>query len=131
MLCSLAALRLPFATHWTNKAREVHSTMASSSLAREFFNAISQDANPYLKLAALVASQPPTFETEWLDFKGADRLDDEGIKEIWSKALSGFANSGGGVLIFGIDARKDQSSGIDCAHKLALSPKALALKSRL
>jgi Putative DNA-binding domain len=105
--------------------------MPSSSLAYEFFKALTEDANPYSNISALVSSQPPTFETEWLDFKGADHLPDENLKEIWSKALSGFANTGAGVLIFGIDARKDQTTGIDCAHKLALAPTAFTLKSRL
>ncbi len=107
--------------------------MTISSLAHEFFNAVHKNPQPYAKLSALIASQPPTFETDWLDFKAAAQLQlqDENLKNIWSKALSGFANAGGGVLIFGIDARKDKATGIDCADKLALAPAAFALKSRL
>jgi predicted HTH transcriptional regulator len=70
-------------------------------------------------------------ESEWLDFKAADRIDDKSIRENWSKALSGFANTEGGVLIWGIDARRDKDSGIDCASALALAPDADLLAQKL
>lgn len=105
--------------------------MPASSSAFEFFRQVRESANPPDFLSALVGSTTPTFETEWLDFKGADKLGEKDEKRIWSKALSGFANSGGGVIVFGIDARPDAQTQIDCAGVLALSPARFALKSRL
>jgi hypothetical protein len=50
------------------------------------------------------------------------------VKEIWSEALSGFANTQGGVLIWGIKAVKDTTTGIDAARDLSLvrSPSSFA-----
>ena len=105
--------------------------MPASSSAFEFFRKVRESAKPYDFLSALADPTSPTFESEWLDFKGADRVGDDDLKRIWSKALSGFANTGGGVIVFGIDARKDAQTQIDCAGALALSPNRFALKSRL
>jgi hypothetical protein len=84
------------------------------TLAEELFEKIksSPDAAAFLKAMADPASQ--TFESDYLDFKVKPNRDDE-LKEIWYRALSGFANSGGGVLIWGIDARPDPATGIDVA----------------
>lgn len=55
------------------------------------------------------------FENTWLDCKKKSRPDKENIddsdKKNLAKAISGFANTSGGVLIFGLDARK--IGGID------------------
>lgn len=101
------------------------------SQAKEFFNRVKQEGNTFLE--SLVNSTPPTFETDWLDFKGAEKLEikSNDIKKIWSKALSGFANTGGGVLVWGIDARKDKETQIDCAGALSLVDSPLTLQSRL
>lgn len=58
-------------------------------------------------------------ETVELDFKrkrdpSHGRFDDED-KRVYGKALSAFANSGGGLLIWGVNARKGDD-GIDCAQ---------------
>ena len=39
-------------------------------------------------------------------------LDDEHLLELWAKALSGFANGDGGVLIFGINAPQGTAKGV-------------------
>jgi hypothetical protein len=45
-------------------------------------------------------------EDDLIDYKtGAPGPDD--VQPIWSKALSGFANAGGGILVWGIDAPKN------------------------
>jgi hypothetical protein len=79
------------------------------SRAKAFFHSIksSEDGASFLK--ALVGSEAPTFETEFLDFKGghglmADNGKLEELKKLWAKSLSCFANSEGGVLVFGVDA---------------------------
>ncbi len=101
-----------------------------SSSAHVLFDQIKAGGVGFLQ--GMVNSSPPTFEEEWLDFKGASPLPpDPKIKEIWSKALAGFANTEGGVLIWGIDARKDPTTGVDCASALSLVPDPNALKTRL
>ena len=51
-----------------------------------------------------------------LDFKGTNgsELRHRDDKKNYAQALSAFANSDGGILIWGIDARKNDE-GIDCA----------------
>lgn len=99
-----------------------------SSSAHVLFDQIK--AGGLSVLNGMVKSSPPTFEEEWVDFKGAAIIAPDEIKKIWSKALAGFANTGGGVLIWGIDARKDQA-GVDHALSLSLVPDPDAMKSRL
>jgi len=53
------------------------------------------------------------------------------MKEIWSEAIAGFANTQGGVLIWGVDARKDAKTGIDAVCGLSLVKSPSAFKSRL
>lgn len=52
------------------------------------------------------------FENNWLECKEKSRseqgLFDQSDRSNFAKALSGFANSAGGVLIFGLEARKDK-----------------------
>lgn len=60
-----------------------------------------------------------TLETVQLDFKTKrtptnGRFEDED-KKVYGKALSAFANSSGGLLIWGVDARKGPD-GVDCAQ---------------
>ncbi len=54
-----------------------------------------------------------------LDFKAVNRADftHSDDKRNFAKALSGFANSSGGLIIWGVNARKN-SQGIDCATKI-------------
>ncbi|HJT76274.1 MAG TPA: RNA-binding domain-containing protein, partial [Gemmataceae bacterium] len=80
----------------------------SPSLARGFFEQITQSRDPVAAVRDLINSSPPTAETDWLDFK-TEHLDpkqrDRKTRETWSEALGGFANNQGGVLIWGVDAR--------------------------
>ena len=77
--------------------------------------------------------QSPTFESEWLDFKGSakGKPEDNSVKENWAKTLSAFANTEGGVLIWGIDARPDPATNVDAAIALSLVPDTGALVTRL
>jgi len=100
------------------------------SLARDYFQQIANKGNRAFEfLQGLIDAHPPTFENDWLDFKGWWNQKDENIKETWSKALSGFANNQGGVLIWGIEAKKIE--GVDAAHELKLVDKPTALTTRL
>jgi hypothetical protein len=51
-----------------------------------------------------------------LDFKTINAADfDRDDRNNLAKAISGFANSNGGLIIWGVVAKKDQETGIDCA----------------
>lgn len=93
--------------------------MASTSTAFQFFERMVTGGAAAIE--SLVDDRQ--HETEWLDFKSGEHLGD--IKATWSEAVCGFANNQGGVLIVGIDARKD--SGIDaaCGVKPVESPASL------
>ena len=109
------------------------------SLARELFEQIKlhpgqPDSVAYVR--GMINAAAPTFETEYLEFKGGTAKDggllpDGQIKRIWSEVLAAFATTSGGVLIWGIDARKDSATGVDCASGLSLVPNVHVLQSRL
>jgi hypothetical protein len=99
------------------------------SHALDFFQRVNIEGVAFLK--SLINSDPPSFENDWLDFKGAEKIKDQDIKKIWSKVLAGFANTEGGVLVWGIDARKDPQTQVDCASNLSLVPNPAAFVSRL
>jgi hypothetical protein len=113
-----------------------------TSLAGDLFARIKEGGASFLK--AMVNSKPPTFEEEWREFKGGfsgpsskpQPLCDEKIQDLWSTTLSGFANTSGGVLVWGIDARAtpspdDPEKKVDAASGLRLVPNPDAFKSRL
>ena len=51
-----------------------------------------------------------------LDFKLApSSLESPGERKMLAKAISGFSNSSGGLLVWGVDARKDPDTGVDSA----------------
>lgn len=106
-------------------------TSERSSVAKNFFQATTRAADPVAVIKRLVDATPPECETEWRDFKGAAQANDQDTKRTWSKALAGFANTQGGVLIWGVDARKDQATGVDAASDLSLVKNPSAFKSRL
>lgn len=55
-----------------------------------------------------------------LDFKAKPRRDrpdfDRDERKLLARASSGFANSAGGLLVLGVDARKDADDPVDCAR---------------
>jgi hypothetical protein len=56
-----------------------------------------------------------------LDFKTANPGNDKGKEadlKNFAESLSGFANSQGGLIIWGVDARKKNDTGVDCAKEL-------------
>lgn len=56
-------------------------------------------------------------EDLFLDFKQISRpdLSDKSDRKNFAKVLSGFANSAGGIVVWGVDARPDRQTGIDAA----------------
>lgn len=90
--------------------------MASS--AKEFFDSILGQSDPYAYLASLPNIPEPPAENEWLEFKGCHAsTSSKHLRELWSDCLSAFANTEGGVIVWGLRAaRKD---GIDRVNALA------------
>jgi Schlafen, AlbA_2 len=99
--------------------------MSALSTARQFFDKLVAGGGS--EIERLVVDQ--VHETEWLDFKSGEHLDDD--KATWSEAVCGFANNQGGVLVWGIDARKDKQTGVDAACDVKPVPNPAALRSRL
>ena len=115
--------------------------MPPPSLARDFFDRIVNAPDRVAAVRGLIDLTSPTVETDWLDFK-ADRDEpkrpnqknwDNTVKESWSETLGGFANNQGGVLVWGVDARKTETphGQIDAAVADRPVDNPLALKSRL
>ena len=104
------------------------------SRAHEFFRQIVDGDNPAQFLQELVDSRRP--ENEFLEFKGASRIQQKQVREFWSQALSGFANTEGGVLIWGVRAARIQSPDepsrrIDVASEHDLVPHPTAIVQSL
>jgi len=100
------------------------------STARAYYERIRSATDQIVLLSGYVNPTEPFFEQEWIDFKGNPATDSD-LKKIWSKALSGFANITDGLIIWGIDARKDPETGIDAASGLSLIPNPYTMESRL
>jgi hypothetical protein len=81
-------------------------------------------------LKSLPTLPEKTFENDWLDFKSG-KVQDADIKKIWSKIIGAFANNSGGVVVWGLIAKKDSVTGIDAVSGIELVPDVFALKSRL
>jgi hypothetical protein len=110
--------------------------MPTPSLARDFFDSIANSANKVAAIRALMNPADPTLETDWLDFKTVDAdpsRREKQVRETWSKALGGFANNQGGVLLWGIFAKKAETphGEIDAAVADKPADNPIALKSRL
>ena len=95
------------------------------SRAKELFDEIRGSEDPPALLEGFV--QTKKCESDFLEFKGAGRIQDKQAKEYWSRVLSGFANTEGGVLIWGISTTQipmpdDPSRRIDAASGLDLVP---------
>lgn len=107
-----------------------------ASQAREFFDRILHHVDRHAYIASWVGASPSVEETEWFDCKGCSGKDgrqitDDEIRKLWSKALSGFANTAGGVLLWGLDARRDRDTGMDFVCGLSESADPSRLAQRL
>ncbi|MFZ1755084.1 MAG: ATP-binding protein [Caldilineaceae bacterium] len=100
------------------------------SNARAYFEYIQSQRDPFGFLKEIPFLPEPSFEEEWLDYKGQPQ-DDKGARKIWSKALSGYANTTDGLIIWGVDARKTKPRDIDAASGLRLITDPQSFESRL
>lgn len=93
------------------------------SRAKAFFDKIKSVGHGADFLVQLAASETSPAESEFMDFKGAHTLmlpekKDE-LPPLWAKCLSCFANSEGGVVIFGINAPDGKAKSLSLAQDLA------------
>jgi hypothetical protein len=105
--------------------------MNTTSQAELFFKSIPEsEAKGFRLLEKLAQPESQSEENEWRDFKEAKPLtcppdsatppeqrkkNDQEIKKLWSENIGAFANSGGGVLIWGIKAPKKLAEGTSLA----------------
>src|SRR5262245_8507182 len=110
------------------------------SIAEELFKEMVEQRDPVAFLKGMVNSTPPTMESEHRDFKGGTivggaaagtPLPEKEVSKIWSEALGGFATTSGGVLVWGLDARKAAGDTVDRVTGLNMVSDPHALKSRL
>src|SRR5690242_86578 len=108
--------------------------MTSPSIAETIFNQLqamnAQARADFLKKYV----DDNQHETDWLDFKACARIKsvkEDWIEKTWSKFLSAFANSGGGLLVWGIETKEDHVLKKDCAVNISLVPRPGELLSRL
>jgi hypothetical protein len=133
----------PHRDELAQRLRDLCELAEAGSLAESQFANImnAEECQRHKLIEAMVASNPPTFEEGWLEFKSGLEGKPESLKGLtpdtiaktWSTALSGFANTGGGLLIWGIETSKKSRDGenIDAASHLRLVSHPLSLKSRL
>lgn len=86
----------------------------AESRATLLFQKIVVTPDPVAAIEQMVADHEQ--EAEYLDFKTEGAEKDN--RDNWSVALSGFANTEGGVIVWGIDCRKNDINGtmVDCAN---------------
>ena len=98
--------------------------MADPSRARLFYDeALGKNHQAFAFLASLVGAGEAAGENAWRDYKAAGFLgrtgdpnkEKEKIKCIWSENLSAFANTGGGVLIWGLQTKGKIPEKLDLA----------------
>jgi hypothetical protein len=88
------------------------------SLGRQFYDRIVNADDPVAAIRALISSDTPTFEDDVFDCKREPTDPDkkkrrQNLLAIWSKAMCGFANAAGGVVIWGLVAETDPDKKVD------------------
>jgi hypothetical protein len=99
--------------------------------SRQFFDSIRNAPDPVKSIEALCNAADPTYENDWIEFKQDPGIAGDSLKGIWLEALSGFANSGGGVIVWGVVAKKDPATNTDFASATKPVKNPAAFKSRL
>ena len=100
------------------------------SRARAFFDKIKSPRHGADFLAQLAQNETSPAESEFMDFKGGFQLmrpeKKDDLPPLWAKCLSCFANSEGGVVIFGINAPDGKGKSLSLVQDVAGLQKRLA-----
>jgi len=117
--------------------------MGTPSVPRDFFDRIVGAEDQVAAIRGLIDPNSPCFESYWLDFKGEEqpkpgrtpdpKQQEDSNRRAWSEYLSAFANTGGGVVLWGIDCRKKEVDGreLDFAGAEVLVTDPILLASKL
>jgi len=81
-------------------------------------------------LQGLPDTNPKTFETTWCEFKSG-YVKDPDFNRIWSEIIGAFANTEGGVIVWGIYANTVPGSRIDAAETMHYVENAEEFTTRL
>jgi hypothetical protein len=91
----------------------------------ETFDQLDWEAiESYLKLG-----QEENLHLDFKTVKNADMTATDDKRNL-ARGISGFANSNGGIIVWGVDARKN-ADGVDCANSIAKISKPALMVSRL
>jgi Putative DNA-binding domain len=90
--------------------------MADSIPEERYAKYTASDTGEFL--SSLPTATEKTFEDNFLDFKSGKAAAGD-MKKVWSKVIGAMANAGGGVVVWGLDARKDPATRVDavCADE--------------
>ncbi|MBX9652989.1 putative DNA binding domain-containing protein [bacterium] len=103
------------------------------STAEVIYRSIVDAPDPLQRIKQFVEEK--TEESDYLEFKryepGNPNDPKKPIESKWAKMLSGFSNSGGGVVVWGIDTKRIEPGTLDRAHKLAPIKNAEACRNTL
>jgi hypothetical protein len=85
--------------------------MPTESISREFYDRFMAD--PQKTLASILSDGEPK-ESYWIDYKRLPVKQDDrtspdwgALRDEWTRVICGFANTDGGVLVWGVDAPKE------------------------
>jgi hypothetical protein len=102
----------------------------TDSLASIFFSTLIRDEkNAFAILSSLASPTSPYRESEWIEYKSGFYQNPTDIPSEWSTQLSGFANSGDGIVIWGIKTKPFNK--YDVPDKVVLVPDADKLAGEL
>src|SRR5262245_35194 len=83
------------------------------SAATVWFEEIFKGQSAYGYIQSVDTSAEPVVENEWRDFKEKNPQGKEReLRTAWSEALAAFANTEGGVVVWGVECKRNQH-GID------------------
>ena len=93
--------------------------------AELFFQQIMDARDRPALLHGMISARQP--ESEILDYKCGAKLQDDSIRRLWAKALSGFGNTEGGAVVWGIDARPTKVPDANGRERMLDVPKSADL----
>lgn len=82
------------------------------------------------RIQKLLTEEPRPVETTWLEFKSG--FTEEGTWQAhWSELIGAFANTGGGVVIWGVYAAREKGDVVDTVRNIQYVPNVNELHSKL